>query len=77
MKKIFALSLSDVVFIMLINVKVPTTVSILTFISRINFVLIPVEHGKKFYNLGARMPTHQSKQKVYYIWLNTSGKYST
>ena len=32
-------SLSDVVFIMLINVKVPTIVAILTFMSGINFVL--------------------------------------
>ena len=35
----FAVSLSDVVFIMLIKVKMPTTVGILTFMSRINFVL--------------------------------------
>ena len=33
-----ALSLSDVVFIQLINVKMPTIVGILTFNSRINFV---------------------------------------
>ena len=33
---IFALSLSDVVFIMLIDVKMPTFVGILTFMSRIN-----------------------------------------
>ena len=32
-------SLSDVRFIMLINVKMPTIVGILTFMSRINFVL--------------------------------------
>ena len=38
-KKFLALSLSDVVFIMLINVKMPTIVGILTFMSRINFVL--------------------------------------
>ena len=36
MKKFLALSLSDVVFIMLINVKMPTIVGILTFMSRIN-----------------------------------------
>ena len=34
-----ALSLSDVVFIMLIHVKMPTIVGILTFMSRINFML--------------------------------------
>ena len=39
MKKFLALSLSDVVFIMLTNVKIPIIVGILTFISRINFVL--------------------------------------
>ena len=37
--KFLSLSLSDVVFIMLINDKVPTIVSFLTFMSRINFVL--------------------------------------
>ena len=36
MKKFLALSLSDVVFIMLINVKMPTNVGILTFMSKIN-----------------------------------------
>ena len=39
MKKLLALSLSEVVFIMLINAKMPTIVGILTFMSRINFVL--------------------------------------
>ena len=38
-KKFLALSLSDVVFIMLIIVKMPAIVGILTFMSRINFVL--------------------------------------
>ena len=38
-KKCLALCLSDVVFIMLINVKMPTIVGILTFMSRIKFVL--------------------------------------
>ena len=37
-KQFLALSLSDVVFTMLINVKMPTIVGILTFMSRINFV---------------------------------------
>ena len=39
MMKPLALGPSDVVFIMLINVKMPTIVGILTFMSRINFVL--------------------------------------
>ena len=38
-KKFLAFSLSDVVFIMLINVQMPTTVGILTFMSMINFML--------------------------------------
>ena len=38
-EEVSALSLSDVVFIMLINVKMLTIVGILTFMSRINFVL--------------------------------------
>ena len=43
-KKFLALILSDIVFIMLINVKMPTIVGILTFMSRINFVLSLVEY---------------------------------
>ena len=52
MKKFLALSLSDFVFIMLINDKMPTIVGILTFMSRKNFVLRLVEHGKSFITLG-------------------------
>ena len=48
MKNFLALSLSDAVFIMLIYVKMPTSVGILTFMSRINFVLSWVVHGKRF-----------------------------
>ena len=44
-KRCIALSLSDVVFIMPINVKMPTVVDILTFMSSINFMLSRVEHG--------------------------------
>ena len=54
MKKMLGLNSSDAVFIMLINVKMPTIVGILTFTSRINLVLSWVEFEKKFYNLGAR-----------------------
>ena len=53
MKKCFALSLSDVVFIMLINVKMPTIVGILTFMSRLNSVLM-----EKFNNLGVSDYAH-------------------
>ena len=38
-KNFLAFKLSDAVFIMLINVKMPTIVGILTFISMINFML--------------------------------------
>ena len=48
MKKLLALSLSDVVFIMLVNVKMPTIFGILTFMSRINFMLPLVKHGNFF-----------------------------
>ena len=53
MKSFIALSLSDVVFIMLINVKMPTLVGILTFMSRIIFVFSGVEHKKSFITSGA------------------------
>ena len=46
MEKFIALSLSDDVFILLIHVKMPTIVGILTFLSRINFALSCVEQGK-------------------------------
>ena len=48
MKKSLALSLSEFVFIKLINVKMPTIVGILIFMSKINFVLRCVEHEKSF-----------------------------
>ena len=47
-KILLAFKLSDVVFIMLINVKLPTIVSILTFMSMIHFMFSCVEHKKKF-----------------------------
>ena len=45
-KEVSCLSLSDILFIILINVKMPTIDGILTFMSRINFVLTRVEHEK-------------------------------
>ena len=48
----FLLCLSDVAYIMLINVKMPTIVGILTSMSRINFVLSWVEHEKSFITSG-------------------------
>ena len=41
---------------MLINVKIPTTVGILTFMSRINFMLGRVEHEKSFVTSGPGLP---------------------
>ena len=47
-KIVLAYKLSDVVFIMLINFKMPTVVGILTFMSMINFFFSWVEHEKSF-----------------------------
>ena len=57
MKKFLALSLSDVVFVMLIIVKMPTIVGILPFMSRINFMLSLAEHGKSFITSGPDLLT--------------------
>ena len=51
-KRCLALSRSDVVFTMLINVKMPTIVGILTFMSRKMFVLNRVEFEKSFITSG-------------------------
>ena len=45
---ILASGLSYVVFIMLINVKMPTIVGILTFMNMINVIISSVEHNKCF-----------------------------
>ena len=47
-KKSIVLSLSDVVFIMLIKFKMPTLVGILTYMNMIHFVLSWVEYEKSF-----------------------------
>ena len=53
MNKCIALGLSDVVFIMLINVKMPTiVVGILTFMSKINFVFSRAKLGESFITSG-------------------------
>ena len=49
--RLLAFKLSDVVFIMLINVKMSTIVGILTFLSMTNFIFSWVEHEKKLFNL--------------------------
>ena len=48
----FALILSDVVFIFLINIKMPTIVGILTFTSMIHGMLSRVEHEINFIHSG-------------------------
>ena len=50
-------------FIMLIDVKMPTIVGILTFMNRMNFMLSWVEIEKKFYNLGARNSCNQNRSR--------------
>ena len=39
-------------FILIINVKMPTVIGILTFMSRINFILTGVGHEKSFITSG-------------------------
>ena len=68
MKKFFfVLGLSDVVFIML---KMPTIVGILTFMSRINFLLSRVEHGKRCITSGpgclcVKLYAHKFKTNIH------------
>ena len=64
MKKFLALSHSDVVFIMLINVKMPTIVGILIFMSRMNLLLSWVEHEKSFI-------TSESRFFLYLLHMNS------
>ena len=75
MKKFLAWSLSDDVFIMLINVKMSTIVDILTSMSGINFVLSWVEHGKQFYNLEAwnqfPLDIYEYERQRYFCQKNT------
>ena len=51
--------LSDVVFILLINVKMPTTVGILTYLSMINFMLSCVDYEKSFITSGPDLDNNQ------------------
>ena len=50
-------------FILLINVKMPTVVGILTFMSRIKFMLSLVEHEKSFITPG---PGLKCQRHVFY-----------
>ena len=56
MKIFLAFKLSDLIFIMLINVKMPTIVSILTFLNMINFILSRVEHSLEVLKYGNASP---------------------
>ena len=59
---IIALKLPAAVFILLTNIKVPTIVGILTFMSKINVMLSWVEHDKKRYDLKVRIrPNSQTR----------------
>ena len=53
MMTFFTFNLLEVEFIMLINVKMPTIVGILTFMSMINFVLSRVKHEQSFITAGS------------------------
>ena len=57
-KKNLSFKLSDAVFIMLINVKMPT---ILTFMSMINFMFDFVEHEKSFITSGRELKKYQNR----------------
>ena len=52
---------------MLINVKMPTIVGILTFMSRISVMVSWVEYEKKFYNLGPDGFSHSYQYNKYVI----------
>ena len=73
MKKFIALSLSDVVFTMLINLKMPLIVGILTFMSRI---LCSAAEHEKFYNLGA-WPIYKGFRNACFILSDSSLKFRT
>ena len=62
MMKFLPLGISDVVFFMLVNIKMPTIVVILTFMSRINFVLSWMEHEKRFVTSGLAQLTYLTKR---------------
>ena len=49
-------------FILLLNVKMPTIVGILTFLNRINFRLSQVEHEKCFVSLGLKLVLYKRRK---------------
>ena len=62
------LSLSDVVLFLVINVIMPTIVDILTFMSRINFVLSWVEHEKSFITPGPDCKFTSGSQETFELF---------
>ena len=68
MKKFLDLSLSAAVFIKLINVKMPSIVGILTFMSRINFTLSSVEYGFFFITSGPNLFVYEVKNSSLQAW---------
>ena len=71
--QILASKQSDAVFILLINVIMPTFVGILTFISRINFILSLDRIKIKFYNL----ETWRQGYKTFFMLNSTEHEIST
>ena len=55
--QLFQAQISSECLFLLINVKMPTSVGILTIVSRKKFMLSCVEHGKSFITSGPGLPT--------------------
>ena len=73
LKNIFlVLEQSDVVVILLINVKMPIIDGNLTFKSKINFMLSSVKHEKRFYNF--RACHHFASKHHIYILVKSSNR---
>ena len=72
MKKFLDLSISDVVFILLINVKMSTIVGIFTFMSKINFMLSCVEYEKSFITSGLVQHCHRQFEPLVSTYNKTS-----
>ena len=66
MKTVLALKLSEVAFIMLINVNMPAIVGMLTFISMINSINLNMK--KKFNNLGAWFELNCIEESFFYFY---------
>ena len=56
--------MSTIVCILLINVKMPTSSAILTFMSMMNFILSSVEHEKKFSMLSLQLVNDKAKDSI-------------